>query len=59
MNQNQVAAPSPSVTDYGNGTYTISFTAETQAENDPMIVSAHLYDLREIFLLANVTCSET
>ena len=53
------AAPSPSVTDYGNGTYTISFVAETQTENDPMIVSAQVYDLREIFVLANVTCTET
>jgi len=58
-NQEWIAAPSPNVTDYGNGTYTISFTAETQTENDSMLVSAHLYDLRGIFVLANATCTQT
>jgi hypothetical protein len=53
------AADSPNVTDYGNGTYTASFTAETQTSNDPMIVSAQIHDLRGIFVMANVTCTET
>jgi len=57
--QNWVAASSPTVTDYGNGTYTISFTAETQNIDDPMLVSAQVHDLREIFVLANATCTET
>ncbi len=57
--QNWIAADSPSITDYGNGTYTISFTAETQTINDPMLVSAQVYDLRDIFVMANVTCTET
>ena len=53
------AANSPSITDYGNGTYTVSFTAETQASGDSMIVSAQVHDLRGIFVMANVTCTET
>jgi len=56
--QDWIAAPSPSITDYGNGTYTISFTAGTQTSNDPMLVSAHVYDLRDVFVLANATCTE-
>jgi hypothetical protein len=53
------AANSPTVTDYGNGTYTLSFTAETQTSNDALIVSAQAYDLREIFVMANASCTET
>ena len=53
------AADSPTVTDYGNGTYLMSFTAETQTSSDPLIVSAQAFDLREIFVLANVSCTET
>lgn len=54
-----VAADSPSVNDYGNGTYKISFTAETQTSNDSMLVSAQVHDLREVFVMANATCTET
>ena len=53
-----IEATSPSITDYGNGTYIISFTAETKTRTDPMLVSAHVYDVREIFVLANATCIE-
>jgi hypothetical protein len=53
-----IAADSPSITDYGNGTYTASFTAETQTSDDPMLVSAQVHDLRENFVLANATCTE-
>jgi hypothetical protein len=56
--QDWTAADSPNITDYGNGTYTISFTAETQTQDDSMLVSAHVYDLRDIFVLANATCTE-
>ena len=59
VDQNWIAAPSPAVTDYGNGTYTISFTADTHTSDDPMLVSAQVYDLRELFVLANATCTET
>jgi hypothetical protein len=53
-----IAADSPAITDYGNGTYIISFIAETQTVNDPLLVSAQVYDLRDIFVLANATCTE-
>jgi hypothetical protein len=43
-----------SITDYGNGTYAISFTVITIS--DPVLVSAHVTDLRDIFVQANATC---
>ncbi|MGC8896003.1 MAG: hypothetical protein ACP5LB_04445 [Candidatus Bathyarchaeia archaeon] len=43
-----------SITDYGNGTYAISFTVITVS--DTIQVSAHVNDLREIFVQANATC---
>lgn len=43
-----------SITDYGNGTYAISFTIITSS-NDVQ-VSAHVTDSREIFVQANITC---
>jgi hypothetical protein len=43
-----------SITDYGNGTYAISFTVI--AISDPVLVSAHVTDLREISVQANATC---
>ena len=46
-----------SIEDYGNGTYLISFTAEIPSED--VQVSAHAYDLRDIFVRANTTCYET
>ena len=42
-------------TDYGNGTYLISFEADVQEEN--VNVSAQVYDLRGIYVQANVTCT--
>lgn len=57
-NQEWMVAPSSNKIDYGNGTYIISFIAETQSINDPMLVSAQVYDMRGIFVLANVTCNE-
>ncbi|MGQ9506854.1 MAG: hypothetical protein ACUVTB_03210 [Candidatus Bathycorpusculaceae bacterium] len=44
-----------SITDYGNGTYTISFTVIV---SDPLLVSAHVIDLREIFVQASMTCHQ-
>jgi hypothetical protein len=57
--QNWISADSPTVVDYGNGTYGISFTAVTQRRNDPVLVSAQVHDARGVFVLANVTCTET
>ena len=53
-----VPVTSPSITDYGNGTYVISFTAETTNIDDPMLVSVHSHDMRQIFVRANVTCAQ-
>jgi len=51
-----ITAQSPSVVDYGNGTYLISFTAETLHPSDPLMVSLHCQDSRSIFIRANLTC---
>jgi len=53
-----VQVASPSITDYGNGTYGISFTAETTNPDDPMLVSVHSHDLRYILIKANATCAQ-
>ncbi len=57
--QNWIVANSPTVVDFGNGTYGISFVAVTQTRNDPVLVSAQVYDARGVFVLANVICTET
>ena len=51
-----VQVASPSITDYGNGTYVISFTAETTNPDDPLLVSVYSHDLRHILTTANATC---
>jgi len=43
-----------SIVDYGNGTYTISFTV--RVPSDRVQVSADVYDARGIFVRANTTC---
>jgi len=53
-----VQVASPSITDYGNGTYLMSFTAETTNQDDPLLVSVHCHDLRYIFIKANATCTQ-
>jgi hypothetical protein len=44
------------IVDYGNGTYDISFVAYSQ---EPVNVSAHVNDFRNIFVMANATCIQT
>ena len=44
-----------SVVDYGNGTYLLSFTVSVSS---PVQVSAHICDLRQVFVRANTTCYE-
>ena len=53
-----IQVASPSIVDYGNGTYRMSFTAETRHRSDPLLVSVHCHDLRSIFIKANVTCTQ-
>ncbi len=45
------------ISDYGDGTYLISFTVTTSS--DPVQVSVHTHDLRDIFVKANTTCYAT
>lgn len=56
--QNWIRVVSLNNTDYGNGTYFMSFTADTQNRNDPLLVSVHMRDLRQIFVQTNITCTE-
>jgi len=58
-NQEWINASLSSNIDYGNGTYRLSFIAETESINDSMLISAQVYDKRGIFVIANATCSET
>jgi hypothetical protein len=53
-----VQVTSPSVTDYGNGTYAMSFTAETTNIDDQLLVSVQCHDLRGILIKANATCTQ-
>ena len=50
-------AGSPSLTDYGNGTYAVAFTAATIQPNDPIVASVICQDQRGITVGANVTCT--
>jgi len=52
-----VKVDSPIITDFGNGTYAVSFIAETDQPSDPLLVSMLCQDQRGIFVGANVTCS--
>jgi hypothetical protein len=45
-----------SIVDFGNGTYKISFNVNAPSSN--VQVSVHVFDLREIFVQANITCAE-
>ena len=52
-----IQVASPNISDYGNGTYHMSFTANTTNPDDPMLISVHSQDVRHIFVKANVTCT--
>ena len=52
-----VKVDSPSTINLGNGTYAVSFIAETGMPNDPVLVSMHCQDQRDILVKANVTCT--
>jgi hypothetical protein len=53
-----IQATSPTVTDHGNGTYTMSITAETTNVDDPILVSLYCQDTRGILIRANATCAQ-
>jgi hypothetical protein len=48
---------SPSITDFGNGTYSVLFTTETDQPSAPLLVSMLCQDQRGIVVGANVTCT--
>jgi hypothetical protein len=52
-----VKVDSPSINDFGNGTYAVSFIAETYQPSDPLLVSMLCQDQRGIFVGANATCT--
>ena len=54
-----IQVDSPSTTSFGNGTYAVSFTAETPQLNDPLVVSVLCQDQRGIFVGANLACTST
>ena len=58
LTQDWVSVTSPNVLDYGNGVYKISFLATTELRDDPVLISVHAHDMREIFVMANCTCVE-
>jgi hypothetical protein len=52
-----VAVGSPIINDHGDGTYSISFNAETGQIGDPVVVSVLCEDQRGIFVGASLTCN--
>jgi len=54
-----IQVDSQNTTNFGNGTYTASFTADTLQLNDPLVVSLLCQDTRGISIGATVTCTST
>ena len=52
-----VKVDSPSITGFGNGTYAISFTTQTDQLSDPLLVSMLCQDQRGITVGANAICT--
>jgi hypothetical protein len=52
-----IQVTSPNITNYGNGTYHMSFTANTTNPDNPMLISVYSQDLRHILVKANVACA--
>lgn len=52
-----VLVSSPSTVNFGNGTYAVSFNAETNNRTDPVLVSVHCHDQRGILTISNATCT--
>ncbi len=57
--ENWTQINSPKITSFYDGSYTVSFTAETVQPNDPIIVSMYCQDQRGIIVGAKVTCTNT
>ena len=54
---NWTQATSPTITDFGDGTYAVTFNAQTQQPGDPLAASIFCQDQRGILTCANVTCT--
>ena len=54
---NWTQVTSPSLTDYGDGTYTVTFDAQTLQPGDPLVASVLCQDQRGILVCSNVTCT--
>ncbi len=52
-----VDVDSPDIYSFGNGTYSVSFNAQTPQLSDPLVVSLVCQDERGIFVGANLTCT--
>ncbi len=52
-----IAIDSPSITDFGNGTYAVSFIAQSDQSSNQLLVSVVCQDQRGIFVGANATCN--
>jgi hypothetical protein len=51
-----IEVTSPTITNFGNGTYSVSFTCDTTQRDDDMLVSMFCHDQRGILVSANVSC---
>jgi hypothetical protein len=57
LTENWTQVASPIMTDFGNGTYEVSFNAQTQQPGDPLLASMYCQDQRGILISANVNCT--
>lgn len=53
-----VQVASSTTVDYGNGTYSTSFTGDTLQRENPLLISVHCQDSRGVFVWANATATE-
>jgi hypothetical protein len=51
-----IEVASPTITNFGNGTYSVSFTCDTSQRDDDVFVSMFCHDQRGILVSANATC---
>jgi len=54
-----VTVDSPVIVDHGDGSYTVTFSAQTSQQGEPLTVSSLLLDRRGITVEANLTCNHT
>ena len=54
-----VKVDSFSTANFGNGTYSLSFTVQTISQDDPLLISVQCHDLRHIFVKTNFKCIQT